>query len=112
MKSSPQSLFVYGTLAPNGPNEHILTNIGGTWHPGTLRGQLHEAGWGANMGYPGLTLDEQGEPVKGFLFSSAQLSDHWGFLDEFEGSEYERVVAIASLSDGSQVETYVYVLRR
>lgn len=112
MKVLPQVLFVYGTLAPNGPNEHILVNIGGTWQPGTVRGRLHEAGWGADMGYPGLTLDEQGESVKGFLFYSTQLHDHWAVLDEFEGNEYERVVAIAALSDGSQVETFVYVLKQ
>lgn len=35
--------------------------------------------WGADLGYPGLDLDEQGDNIPGFLFSSAKLfSDHLG----------------------------------
>jgi gamma-glutamylcyclotransferase (GGCT)/AIG2-like uncharacterized protein YtfP len=26
-------LFVYGTLAPGRPNEHVLADLGGTWEP-------------------------------------------------------------------------------
>ena len=55
-----QSLFVYGTLAPGRPNEHVLTALGGTWQPATVKGHLKPQGWGAEMGYPGLVLDESG----------------------------------------------------
>ena len=39
------NLFVYGTLAPGRPNEHILQDIGGTWKEGSVTGKLHQEGW-------------------------------------------------------------------
>ncbi len=104
-------LFVYGTLAPGRPNEDLLNEIGGSWEDATLTGTLHPAGWGATMGYPGIVLDEYGEEVEGFLFSSDKLSDHWGKLDEFEGEVYERVLAVVKLKDNSTVDAYVYALK-
>ena len=32
-----ERLFVYGTLGPGRPNEHILLKIGGTWQPASVR---------------------------------------------------------------------------
>ena len=49
-----QKLFVYGTLGPGKPNEHILKNIGGTWKKAYVWGELFEEGWGADMGCPGI----------------------------------------------------------
>ena len=106
-----ENLFVYGTLGPDRPNEHILKAIGGVWENATLRGKLRQEGWGAEMGYPGIDLDENGEEVKGFLFISKNLSNHWEMLDNFEGDGYERVVTKAKLEDGSIVDAYIYVLR-
>jgi gamma-glutamylcyclotransferase (GGCT)/AIG2-like uncharacterized protein YtfP len=63
-------LFVYGTLVPGRPNEHVLANVPGEWEPATVTGTLLQEGWGAAMGYPGIVLDERGDEVKGFLFSS------------------------------------------
>jgi gamma-glutamylcyclotransferase (GGCT)/AIG2-like uncharacterized protein YtfP len=63
------------------------------------------------MGYPGLHLDEQGDEVEGFLFSSENLSAHWAALDEFEGEAYERVLANVKLKDGSTVDAYLYALK-
>lgn len=40
-------LFVYGTLAPGRPNEHVLANLPGEWEPATVNGRLLQAGWGA-----------------------------------------------------------------
>ncbi|HSE41878.1 MAG TPA: gamma-glutamylcyclotransferase, partial [Acidobacteriota bacterium] len=40
-------LFVYGTLAPGRPNEHILGQIGGSFEPATVIGTLYQEGWGA-----------------------------------------------------------------
>ena len=107
-----QNLFVYGTLAPGRPNEHILSAIGGTWQPATVKGHLKQQGWGAEMGYPGLILDEAGEEVNGFIFSSGNLSEHWDALDEFEGEQYKRVLAEVYLDGGSSTEAHIYVLRR
>ena len=65
------------------------------------KGHLKHRGWGAEMGYPGLVLDEAGEEVKGFVFSSEHLSEHWDALDEFEGEQYKRVLTEVYLDDGS-----------
>ena len=104
-------LFVYGTLAPGRPNAHVLEAIGGTWTGASLRGHLHQDGWGAELGYPGLMLDETAPSVHGHLFSSASLPRHWDDLDAFEGDQYERVRAPVTTSTGDTVEAFVYVLR-
>ncbi|MEO0806291.1 MAG: gamma-glutamylcyclotransferase family protein [Cyanobacteria bacterium J06643_4] len=105
-----EQLFVYGTLCPGRPNEHVLTPIGGTWQPATVTGTLRHDGWGAEMGYPGIVLSESGEAVEGFLFTSKNLSEHWKMLDEFEGEGYERVLAKVKLKDKSITDAYIYVL--
>ena len=104
-------LFVYGTLGPGRPNEHVMQNIGGTWHAARLRGRLVKAGWGAEMGFPGLVITEDGEDIQGHVFSSGNLAAHWHALDAFEGAEYQRVLATVTLEDGSRIEAYVYALR-
>lgn len=105
-----ERLFVYGTLGPGRPNEHVLGAIGGSWETATVTGTLRHEGWGAAMGYPGIDLDEHGGEVKGFLFTSENLSGHWAVLDEFEGEVYERVLTKVKLKGGSTVDAYVYTL--
>lgn len=105
-----ERLFVYGTLAPGRPNEHMLADISGNWEPATVTGTLLQEGWGAAAGYPGIILDEHGDEVHGLVFSSEALSKHWARLDEFEGEGYERVVTAARLQDGKTVEAYIYRL--
>ena len=105
-------LFVYGSLQLGGSNEKVLTDIGGEWQRGSVRGRLHEAGWGADLGYPGLVLDETGNEVPGFVFSSPHLDQHWPELDEFEGEEYERVTVWVTLDDSERVEAEVYSIRQ
>ena len=106
-----ERLFVYGTLQPGGPNEHVLTAISGAWEPAVIKGNLIEAGWGAGMGYPGLILDESGNDIHGYVFISSNLSDQWDDLDEFEGEEYKRVVTSVTLLDGKKVQAHAYVLK-
>ena len=106
-----EKLFVYGTLGPGHPNEHVLVAIGGSWEPATVAGRLLEEGWGAEMGYPGIDLDENGGEVEGFLFTSKNLSGHWADLDAFEGEAYRRMLAKVKLKDGSIVDAYIYTLR-
>lgn len=103
-------LFVYGTLQPNGPNQHILENIGGNWQAASIRGKLVSQGWGADMGYDGLVLDCDAPVIDGYIFTSTHLSNHWHILDEFEGDGYVRETTQATLRDGSTTETYIYVL--
>lgn len=105
------SLFVYGTLGPGRPNAHVLENIGGSWQEGSVSGSLLQKGWGAEMGYPGIVLDDTGNRVHGFLFTSPNLATHWSVLDEFEGSEYERVPVDVTTSDGQLVRSCIYMLK-
>ncbi len=106
-----ERLFVYGTLGPGRPNEHVLDAIGGSWETATVTGTLRHEGWGAELGYPGIDLDEHSEEVEGFLFTSENLSDHWATLDEFEGEAYKRVLAKVKFGDGSIVDAHIYTLR-
>jgi gamma-glutamylcyclotransferase (GGCT)/AIG2-like uncharacterized protein YtfP len=106
-----ERLFVYGTLGPGRPNEQVLSRIGGTWAGAHLRGELVEAGWGAEMGFPGLVLKDDGEVIPGHVFQSDYLAGHWRALDEFEGDEYRRVLTNVTLDDGQQVQAHVYALR-
>lgn len=104
-------LFVYGTLAPGRPNEHVLAGMGGTWASGVVQGDLTEHGWGATMGYPALVMRADGPDVAGFVFTCATLADHWPELDEFEGSGYERVITTVRLDDGETVSAHIYVAK-
>lgn len=106
-----ERLFVYGTLAPGRPNEHILADVPGEWEPATVTGTLLQEGWGAAAGYPGIVLDENGGEVHGLIFSSDHLGEHWPRLDEFEGECYERVLTNAKRKDGSVVGAFIYRLR-
>ncbi|GAB6908142.1 putative AIG2-like protein [Desulfosarcina cetonica] len=105
-------LFVYGTLAPGRSNEHVLSCISGAWEPASVTGTLLPEAWGAAAGYPGIILDEHGDEVQGFLFSSEHLAEHWSRLDQFEGDGYERVLTKARLKDGSIVNAYIYQLSK
>lgn len=107
-----ERLFVYGTLAPGRPNAHVLAETDGVWEPATITGKLLEQGWGAALGYPVLVLDQHGDEIAGFLFTSGELPARWQELDEFEGVEYERVSAPVVTEDGTQVAAQVYVHRR
>ncbi|KAF7771129.1 hypothetical protein PCIT_a4173 [Pseudoalteromonas citrea] len=105
-----EKLFVYGTLCPNQPNDHILNDIGGTWERASVKGSLKQEGWGAKMGYPGLVLNEVEHEVNGYVFSSENLSNHWDSLDEFEGKEYQRLQSKVKLANGDLITVYMYTL--
>ncbi len=103
-------LFVYGSLQPSGPNEHVLQSVDGEWARATVRGHLRQVGWGAELGYPGLVLDESAAEVSGYVLSASDLRETLKMLDEFEGDEYERVVTTVTLENGASADAYVYVL--
>lgn len=103
-------LFVYGSLQPGGPNHHRLAGFEGSWARATLKGHLKKAGWGAELGYPGLVLAADGEEVRGQVFTSAALAELWAELDRFEGDEYERVETEVTVEPDSVMRAYVYVL--
>ena len=106
-----ERLFVYGTLQPGGPNETVLGDIGGEWTPATVRGRLVNGGWGAEIGFPGIVLDDDGDTVSGYVFSSTALAEHWEYLDRFEGDEYLRVTSEVVLQSTGSVTAHIYVLR-
>ena len=76
-----------------------------------MRGRLHEAGWGAAMGYPGIVLDPQGPPVPVQLFDSSDLPQHWPRLDAFEGDEYQRSEVEVELAGGRRLMAWTYVFK-
>ena len=106
-----QHLFIYGTLGPGRPNEHVMAAIGGEWQEASVRGQLKQEGWGADMGYPGIILDQDGDTVDGYIFSSDNLNQNWDKLDDFEGTGYQRVLTQVTTKDGKQLDAYIYTLK-
>jgi len=106
-------LAVYGSLAPGRSNHHQLQDLRGEWRSGCIvRGDLADRGWGAGLGYPALRWSMAGPTVAVELFVSADLPRHWARLDEFEGTDYLRllvplfsgtgVVAVANLYSARQ----------
>jgi gamma-glutamylcyclotransferase (GGCT)/AIG2-like uncharacterized protein YtfP len=83
--------------------------IDGNWSSGFVRGFLHENGWGAELGFPGIVLDPDGPKVVVDLLESNQLDQHWQRLDEFEGPGYNRVLTSVQTNAGP-VEAFIYVL--
>ncbi|MEN9706572.1 MAG: hypothetical protein RIS31_138 [Actinomycetota bacterium] len=85
------ALAVCGTLQPGEPNEHVLKPLNGTWIDGEVFGSLEHAGWGADVGFPGIRLAAAGNIVPVKLFTSENFPAFWSALDDFEGAEYVRV---------------------
>ena len=102
-------LATYGSLSPGEVNHNQLSSLKGLWRKGKVRGALMDAGWGSNMGFPGLTLDPTGPEVNVNVFESSELPEHWLRLDEFEGSEYRRVLTLVETGDGIP-EANIYVM--
>ena len=90
--SSVPRLAVYGSLQPGRENHYLLAKYPGTWSRGRVRGDLINAGWGAAGGYLGLIPRDDGAWVSVQVFESESLAGAWQELDEFEGSEYQRVL--------------------
>lgn len=107
-----ERLAVYGSLAPGEVNHEQLAGLEGWWEAGWVRGYLHDRGWGAAKGFPGLVPDPHGERIAVQVFHSGDLPAEWRRLDRFEGGEYERVVVpVEGLGEGT-LPCWIYVLRR
>ena len=107
--NAERRLATYGTLSPGRPNHHQLSGLNGRWSRGSVRGDLHEDGWGAAQGFPGLVLSSTGALVTVDIFTSDDLPAHWSRLDAFEGEGYRRVATEVLTPDGV-VEACIYVL--
>jgi len=93
-------LAVYGSLAPGESNQHILTPIQGSWSRGSVYGFLNDAGWGTGIGYRSLVWDPDGREVAVQVFESPELPKHWARIDDFEGSDYRRILVPVVTADG------------
>ena len=63
------------------------------------------------MVFPGIVLDDLGDKIKGHIFCSDMLNDHWDELDDFEGEEYKRVLITVKTKDKASVKAYIYILK-
>ena len=87
----------------------MLRELDGVWTRGTVRGHLIERDWGTAAGFPEIVVVESGPEVEVHIFTSRDLPDHWGTLDEFEGSEYKRIPTWVR-SGGTDVAAHLYAL--
>lgn len=111
-RDDPQfRLAIYGSLAPGRSNHHHVAMIQGQWTEGWIEGVLHDRGWGAGLGFPGLVLEAGGPHVRVQVLESPDLPDHWARLDAFEGEQYERREVTVHLYDGRSRPAFVYTLR-
>ena len=95
-------LIIYGSLAPNAPNHHIVEHIKGSWQQGIVRGKLFQYGWGVDLGYYAfkhVPVEEQTD-INAFVLISDELANNWDYLDDFEGDGYKRILAKYELNDG------------
>jgi gamma-glutamylcyclotransferase (GGCT)/AIG2-like uncharacterized protein YtfP len=98
--NSSESLAVYGSLAPGKSNYHIVEPLGGEWTDGFIEGDLYQTGWGAALGYWAFRPRTGGKRIGVKVLTSSRLSGAWQMLDDFEGSEYRRVL-VAVFKNGS-----------
>lgn len=103
-------LIVYGSLAPGGINHGLVSDLDGEWKEGWVTGELLERGWGAAMSYPALRWCPEGPEVEAHLFISPELPGHWQRLDDFEGLEYERILAPFWTADGAVWVGNIYAM--
>ncbi len=87
-----------------------MAGIQGEWHPGEIRGQLINPNWRTEGWYPSFIIDDTAPWVKGQVFSSTCLSDHWPRLDAFEGEHYLRSQTLANIYGDDLVQVFVYTL--
>ncbi len=108
MDSSPQQVFVYGTLRRGGSNHFRMAGAEFV-AAGTITGRMYRIDW-----YPGLVLDEAGDEIHGEVFSVRP--DQLSALDvfeglsagEIEGSEYRRVQTTVVQRDSQTLTAWVW----
>lgn len=116
--STPDLLFVYGTLRkdPNNEINHALLRSSTYVGHGRILGELYDLGK-----YPGVFVKDQcGETVVGEVYrlDGEQATEAWEGLDRYEGCspgcpdphEYQRRRVSIILDDGSEVDAWAYIL--
>ena len=100
MKYPEESLFVYGTLRRGGSNHFRMAGARFV-AAGTVRGRIYQIDW-----FPGLVLNAAAGDVRGELF--AANADLIARLDAFEGGDYRRVRAMATMEGGESIDVWLW----
>ena len=96
-------LAVYGTLAPNEPNESILKVMKGDWIDGKVKGHIYKV-----EDLPNFKWDTSADEIRVKLFCSNELPENLARIDRFEGSNYKRILIPAKLEDNSFTVANIY----
>jgi len=102
---SSKAIFVYGTLRRGCANRHarLLERSAQFLGKARVEGRLYRVD-----SYPGITLGGEADDwVVGDLFDLKD-PDTLTALDEYEGSEYRRVLTMAVLEGGTESQCWVY----
>jgi gamma-glutamylcyclotransferase (GGCT)/AIG2-like uncharacterized protein YtfP len=108
MHSSPEVVFVYGTLRRGGSN-HFRMAGAEFISSGTIMGRMYRIDW-----YPGLVLDPTGGEIHGetYAVGPQQLAALDAFeglsAGEIEGSEYRRVQTTVVQQDSQTLAAWVW----
>jgi gamma-glutamylcyclotransferase (GGCT)/AIG2-like uncharacterized protein YtfP len=108
MDSSPQMVFVYGTLRRGGSN-HFRMAGAEFISSGTITGRMYRIDW-----YPGLVLDPAGDEIHGEAYSvGPELLSALDVFEglsagEMEGSEYRRVQTTVMKQDSQTISAWVW----
>jgi gamma-glutamylcyclotransferase (GGCT)/AIG2-like uncharacterized protein YtfP len=98
-------LFVYGTLRRGSDNEfaHLLADRAQFVGSARVQGQLYDFGR-----YPGaVTTDQPDQCVRGEVHRLRD-TELLARLDEYEGPEFERAVAVVQTDDGRTIDCSIY----
>lgn len=104
-------LAVYGSLRRDQPNHGELSDLGGRWGAGFVRGRF-EASSPAADGHATLAPDARAEPCGVEVLESVALPDAWARLDAFEGLHYRRELVPVEGEGGSLRVANLYVPAR
>ena len=107
-----EHLFVYGTLIPGQINDFVLKKLSGTWQKASVKGFFDKKGWLKTQGFPAVIIDENGNTIYRYLFSTEELSKNWQMIDDFESDLYQRVKTSVFLENNHQVIAYIYELNK
>ena len=99
---SATRLVVYGSLAPGEANHHVVAGFGGEWRPCVITGTVE-----THNGYRIFRWAKDGPRVDAQMLISQELPRSWPRLDDFEGTDYRRIVIPAEVR-GRRVLANVY----